>query len=286
MTTFCIAFYQCNLSTLLLQALPRCIPTTRRWGGRGDGERARLSSIPALPSSILRTSILLISGRSANGSGAPSLTTLHTCCQVGIRTDGSVRALSRQSAKLFLQSSELGLPHPAGECPLSFGSGGGGGEGREHPLSGEGSGPQSTYFYIFLLEMKQGWCVCPLNWSVHCNFTGDGKCNGRGWACTPHPYQPGLILPSWWNVRQKADVTTLCTLWSGGPIPTRVISKKCIFFGILRATDDKSRIRIRRIRIQRTYGSKYPDPSQNVTDPEHCQIEYWKKPRSFPLPCN
>ncbi len=52
----------------------------------------------------------------------------------------------------------------------------------------------------------QGWCVCPLSWSVHCNFTGDGK------GCTHHPYQPGLILPSWWNVRQKAAVATLCTL--------------------------------------------------------------------------
>ncbi len=29
--------------------------------------------------------------------------------------------------------------------------------------------------------------VCPLSWSVHCNFTGDGKCNERGWACTPPP---------------------------------------------------------------------------------------------------
>ncbi len=61
--------------------------------------------------------------------------------------------------------------------------------------------------------MKQGQYIFPLSWSVHCNFTGDGKCNERGWACTLHPYQPGLILPSWWNVRQKAAVTTLCTLW-------------------------------------------------------------------------
>ncbi len=30
----------------------------------------------------------------------------------------------------------------------------------------------------------------------------------------PHPHQPGLILPSRWNVRQKAAVATLCTLWS------------------------------------------------------------------------
>jgi hypothetical protein len=71
----------------------------------------------------------------------------------------------------------------------------------------------SSTEYIFLLEMKQGQCICQLSWSVHCNFTCDGKCNERGWACTPHPHQPGLILPSWWNVRQKAAVTTLCTLW-------------------------------------------------------------------------
>ncbi len=66
--------------------------------------------------------------------------------------------------------------------------------------------------HIFL-EMKQGKCVCPLSWSVHCKFTGDGKCNKRGWACTPHPHQPGPILPSSLNVRHKAAVATLCTLW-------------------------------------------------------------------------
>jgi hypothetical protein len=63
-----------------------------------------------------------------------------------------------------------------------------------------------------LVEMKQGQCICPLSWSVHCNFTGEGKCNERGWACTPHPHQPGLILPS---SRQKAAVATLCTLFGG-----------------------------------------------------------------------
>ncbi len=64
-----------------------------------------------------------------------------------------------------------------------------------------------------LVELKQGQCICPLSWSVHCNFTGEGKCNERGWACTPHPHQPGQILPSSLNVRQKAAVATLCTLW-------------------------------------------------------------------------
>ncbi len=52
-----------------------------------------------------------------------------------------------------------------------------------------------------LVEMKQGQCICPLSWSVHCNFTGEGKFNERGWACTPPPpYQPGPILPSSLNV--------------------------------------------------------------------------------------
>jgi hypothetical protein len=64
-----------------------------------------------------------------------------------------------------------------------------------------------------LVEMKQGQCICPLSWSVHSNFSGEGKCNERGWACTPHPHQPGQILPSSLNVRQKAAVATLCTLW-------------------------------------------------------------------------
>ncbi len=61
--------------------------------------------------------------------------------------------------------------------------------------------------------MKQGQCICPLSWSVHWNFTGECKCIERGWACTSHPYQPALILPSWLNVCQKAAVATLCTLW-------------------------------------------------------------------------
>ncbi len=65
--------------------------------------------------------------------------------------------------------------------------------------------------HIFTRD-ETGLVHLPTRWSVHCNFTGDGKCNERGWACTTHPYQPGLILPSWWKVRQKAAVATLCTL--------------------------------------------------------------------------
>jgi hypothetical protein len=60
---------------------------------------------------------------------------------------------------------------------------------------------------------RHSQCICPLSWSVHCNFTGEGKCYERGWACTPHPHQPGLILPSSPNVCQKAAVASLCTPW-------------------------------------------------------------------------
>jgi hypothetical protein len=58
------------------------------------------------------------------------------------------------------------------------------------------AGRGGTTEYISLQEMKQGQCICPLSWSVHCNFTGDGKCNKRGWACTPppSPAQPNFTL--------------------------------------------------------------------------------------------
>jgi hypothetical protein len=47
-----------------------------------------------------------------------------------------------------------------------------------------------------------------------------------------------------------------------------VLRTNKIFWGILRATDEKSRIRIR----NPVYGSKYPSTSQNITDPEHCSV--------------
>jgi hypothetical protein len=71
--------------------------------------------------------------------------------------------------------------------------------------------------YISLQEMKQGQCICPLSWSGEYTATLLVVVNvmNEGWACTPHPHQARLILLSWLNVRQKAGVTTLCTLWSG-----------------------------------------------------------------------
>jgi hypothetical protein len=44
--------------------------------------------------------------------------------------------------------------------------------------------------------MKQGKSICPLSWSIHCNFVRDGNRLKWWWACTPHPHQPGLIFPS------------------------------------------------------------------------------------------
>ncbi len=55
--------------------------------------------------------------------------------------------------------------------------------------------------YIFLLQMKQGQCICPLIWSVHCNFIGDGKSIERGWACTPP------TSPAWANFTLTMECT-------------------------------------------------------------------------------
>jgi hypothetical protein len=44
------------------------------------------------------------------------------------------------------------------------------------------------------------------------NFTKTFKIDWKKWACTSPPYQPGLIFPSWWNVRQKSAIDTLCVL--------------------------------------------------------------------------
>ncbi len=67
-----------------------------------------------------------------------------------------------------------------------------------------------------LLEMKQGQCICPFSWSVHCNLTGDGKCNERGLAGWRAPQ----LSPDWANFTlmmectpESSRYTALCTLW-------------------------------------------------------------------------
>ncbi len=74
--------------------------------------------------------------------------------------------------------------------------------------------PQSTYRdrgeigVVYL-------AICPLRRSVHHNFECDGTYvySEREFPCTSHPHQPVLILPLWWNVRQKVAIGTLFTLW-------------------------------------------------------------------------
>ncbi len=45
--------------------------------------------------------------------------------------------------------------------------------------------------------MKQGKCIWPLSWSVHCNFNGDGK----GGGCPPPP------SPAWANFTLMIECT-------------------------------------------------------------------------------
>ncbi len=64
--------------------------------------------------------------------------------------------------------------------------------------------PQGTY----RIEKKIEGGICPLSRSVHCNFDGN-----RLKVCGRAPsHQPGLIFPSWWDVRQKSAIATLCVL--------------------------------------------------------------------------
>ncbi len=37
----------------------------------------------------------------------------------------------------------------------------------------------------------------------------------KGGGRAPHPHQPRLIFPSWWDVRQKSAIATLCVLCGG-----------------------------------------------------------------------
>jgi hypothetical protein len=56
-----------------------------------------------------------------------------------------------------------------------------------------------------------GWVYLPIQPEPHTAtlYVMVTVVKGGGRACTHHPRQPGLIFPSWWNVRQKAAVATL-----------------------------------------------------------------------------
>ncbi len=82
---------------------------------------------------------------------------LRVCGAKDVLGQVSVQTQSRQSAKLFLLSSELGLPHPspAGECaPLWFGVEGHTRwreKGWESPNSDEGTYTVVLFIYIYVL---------------------------------------------------------------------------------------------------------------------------------------
>jgi len=48
------------------------------------------------------------------------------------------------------------------------------------------------------------------------NFVCDGRYSENGGERVHYHHQPGLIFPSWWNVRQKMAVATLYILWCWG----------------------------------------------------------------------
>jgi hypothetical protein len=54
---------------------------------------------------------------------------------------------------------------------------------------------QSDQYFLFLRCLTLRFVQLCLIQGQSTN-TVDGKCNERGWACTPQPHQPGIILPS------------------------------------------------------------------------------------------
>jgi len=78
-------------------------------------------------------------------------------------------------------------------------------------------------------ENKKNTVFNQLSHAVYSHLCPDGKCSGKGWACTPHTHQPGLISPSWslllyvlcvWNhrVHRVATVTFWRTFHPNGKI--------------------------------------------------------------------
>jgi hypothetical protein len=52
----------------------------------------------------------------------------------------------------------------------------------------------SVHRVHILIEMKQGECNLPTQLEhISCNFVRDGSYSERGWACIPHPHQPGFF---------------------------------------------------------------------------------------------
>ncbi len=103
-----------------------------------------------------------------------------------------------------------------------------------------------------LVEMKQGQCICPHSWIVQCNCTGEGKCNERGWACTPPPSPARtdftLITECTPESSGRNSVySVVCDLWGGGRVGGGVL--KCTVDHILRENFTLSLTRFRTYKI-------------------------------------
>ncbi len=111
----------------------------RQWGGGGGGGGYAWMNLVHFPSphrtpynSILAWYVYVLYTKLTFSLLFPLWREFYICYKAGLRTQ------SRQSAKLFLQSSDLELPLPLGRrrvCPPTLWSG-----GRAHSLAGEGSG--------------------------------------------------------------------------------------------------------------------------------------------------
>ncbi len=74
--------------------------------------------------------------------------------------------------------------------------------------------------------------------SVHCIFVRVTRVKGVG--VHPHPHQPGLIFPSWWHVRQKSAIATVCVLCGPHLQSTCVqllVESSSVPFGLLQVSE-------------------------------------------------
>ncbi len=77
------------------------------------------------------------------------------------------------------------------------------------------------------IEMKQGECTyLPLSagaYTLQLCTRWYILWKGVGVHPPPHPHQPGLIFPSWWNVWHKAAVATLCVLCAAASLISYIL---------------------------------------------------------------
>jgi hypothetical protein len=82
---------------------------------------------------------------------------------------------------------------------------------------------KKTHFLVFAKNFRRPWMKLKNIFGQFPNpstlrVSGMGgytsKCEKKSKSLHPtlHPHQPGLIFPSWWNIRHKSAIATLCSL--------------------------------------------------------------------------